>query len=111
MTAAPKPPFPGAHSQVTGRLLDDDPATPRAPASPGLLPLQASSIGGERGYVARLPVRAEDITVEKRTVVYERVAVERRELPDVERLDASVRREKLHVRRRSRGNDKGSLAG
>jgi len=102
MMAAPEPPFPGAHSQVTGRLLDESPAPQRAPALPGRLSLEASSIRGDGGYIARLPVRAEDITVEKRTVIYERVAVKRHGVPDVEQLDASVRREKLRVRR-SRG--------
>src|SRR4029453_4037162 len=69
MMAAPEAPFPGAPSQVTGRPLGDGLATPRAPASPGLLPLEASLIDGEGGCIARLPVRAEDTTIEKRTVV------------------------------------------
>jgi len=49
------------------------------------------------GWRLRLPVRAEQIAVDKQLVVYERVVVRRRELHELERIDATVRREELQV--------------
>jgi stress response protein YsnF len=49
------------------------------------------------GWVVRLPVRAEDVSVEKRSVVFEEVVISTRPEHDVERIDAEVRREELVV--------------
>jgi len=67
-------------------------------ASTAMLPLESSAVAfNERGWEIRLPVRAEEIAVEKQVVVRERVVVGRREVDDVEHVDASVRREQLRV--------------
>jgi len=47
-----------------------------------------------------LPVRREDIRLERRVVVYEEVDVRRREVQDVEHVRDTVRREELHVQPR-----------
>ena len=84
--------FPGARSSVPGfhRLADEMNA-----ASP--LPLDAIPGHAELGWSIRLPVRAEDIRIEKQTLVYERVVVRRASLRDVTRLETSIRREELEV--------------
>jgi uncharacterized protein (TIGR02271 family) len=48
-------------------------------------------------WSVRLPVRAEQIRIEKQTMVVEEVAVRRRQRREVRRLDESVRRERLQV--------------
>jgi len=94
---APDTPFPGAHPQVPGmhRLapgtVSDGPRVPRA------LPLGGSVLPRGQGWAIRLRVRAEEIDPVKQVVVYERVAVRRDTIHDVERLDSSVRREVLRV--------------
>lgn len=88
-------PFPGAHSQVPGRRAEGTAlATQRGAAA---LPLGAAAVASERGWVVRLPVRAEYIQVAKQVVTYERVLVRRHELDDVRRIDASVRREQVKL--------------
>jgi stress response protein YsnF len=47
--------------------------------------------------VIRLPVRAEDVTVTKEVVVRERVVLRRREIGDIARVEATVRRERLQA--------------
>ena len=74
----------------------------RPPAQPGRpLPLEATTeprpgawVGG---WVVRLPLRAEEITVDKQTVVVEEVAVQRRQLKEVIRPSETVRREELRL--------------
>jgi hypothetical protein len=86
-------PFPGAHSQVTGMHPDGVAPT----RTPGGLPLQSTPGVQELGWSIRLPVRAEQVVVEKQLVVRERVVVPRRELNDLAHVDARVRREELQV--------------
>jgi len=50
-----------------------------------------------RGWRVRLPVRAEQVTVNKRTFVAEEVVVRARPVEDVVRVDETVRREELRV--------------
>ena len=45
----------------------------------------------------RLPVRAEEVTVTKQVVIYERVVLRRREIGDIAPVEATVRRERLQV--------------
>jgi hypothetical protein len=91
-------PFPGAHSQVTGKPLEIDGSTTPPLSVRRLLPLDASApVRGEAGWVVSLPVRAEHVEVEKRVVVYERVLVQRGEVDDATRVEAEVRREALRV--------------
>jgi stress response protein YsnF len=47
--------------------------------------------------VIRLPVRAEEVTVTKQVVMYERVVLRRREIGDIAPVEATVRRERLQV--------------
>jgi stress response protein YsnF len=94
---SPEVPFRGAQSQVTGKLIDDAPG-PQARAAAQSLPLEASARStGEAGWVVRLPVRAEQVEVEKRVVVYEQVRVRSRGDHDVRRVTANIRREELRV--------------
>ena len=88
-------PFPGAHSQVPGARGDRATSTVRRAAD--LLPLESGAVPWERGWVVRLPVRAERILVRKQVVVHERVVVRRRQIEDLTRVDANVRREQLEV--------------
>ncbi|GAC1318426.1 MAG: hypothetical protein NVSMB2_13230 [Chloroflexota bacterium] len=53
------------------------------------------STGG--GWVVRVPLRREDIQIEKRTVIAERLLIGLRQVPDVERVEAELRRERLRV--------------
>jgi hypothetical protein len=49
------------------------------------------------GLTIRLPVRAEHVTVEKRTMVAEEVVIRRDQVQAVERVSDAVRRERLEV--------------
>jgi uncharacterized protein (TIGR02271 family) len=49
------------------------------------------------GWSIRLPLRREEIVVDKRTVVGERVVIRRAAVDDVRRVEASVRREELRT--------------
>jgi len=88
-------PFPGAHSQVPG--VRGDRATSTARRAADLLPLESGAVPWERGWVVRLPVRAERILVRKQVVVHERVAVRRRQIAHLARLESNVRKEQLEV--------------
>jgi hypothetical protein len=91
-------PFPGAHSQVTGKPLETYASAPPPPGMPRLLRLEASvPQPAERDWVVRLPVRAEHVEIKKRAVVYERVAIRKRAVDDVTRVADDVRREELKV--------------
>lgn len=61
-------PFPGAHSQVPHMHADaEEPAR-----MPRTLPLESTPVLRQLGWSIRLPVRAEDVVVEKQVVVRER---------------------------------------
>jgi uncharacterized protein (TIGR02271 family) len=51
-----------------------------------------------QGWTIRVPVRREALTIEKRTVVAERVVIRRAVVLDDERIDVGLRREELRVR-------------
>src|SRR5438067_5459698 len=77
----------------------------RRPIEPGrLLPLEATGEpwGGPWGanWSVRLPLRAEQISIEKQTVVVENVVVRRRLQKEVVRQDDAVRRERLRLETR-----------
>lgn len=106
-----------AHPVTGGAILDDeDPASldTAAPArrsgaarmtprfgGPGdqsrTLPLLARPEVQASGVLIRLPVRREEVQVERRAFIAEEVVVYARELPDVVRQEATVRREDLVV--------------
>ena len=72
------------------------------PAEPGRpLPLEATTeswLGAwVGGWAARLPLRAEEVTIDKQTVVVEEVAVRRRQFKEVVRPSETVRREELRL--------------
>jgi len=69
---------------------------------PEQLPLEGQLERLSNGWTIRLPVRKEDVRVEKRVVVYEEVDIRREYVEDVEHVDDLVRREELEVR--PRGN-------
>jgi uncharacterized protein (TIGR02271 family) len=62
-----------------------------------MLPLDATPTPSENGWVIRLPVRAEQVTVRKQVVVRQRVLVRRRVVRDVARVQAEVLHERLRV--------------
>src|SRR3954463_9277865 len=88
----PDAPFPGAHSQVAGAhsLGDDN-------RRQGHLPLDMRAERSGSVWAVRLPVRADMVTVEKRTVVIERVTASRRTLGERAQIEDSVRREVLRI--------------
>lgn len=49
------------------------------------------------GWLIRVPLRREDVRLEKRTVIAERLVISRRQVQDVEQVQADVRREQLRV--------------
>ena len=61
------------------------------------LPLEAEIERSTHGWVIRLPVRAEEVTVEKQSVAVERVAIRTRQVEEVVEVDETVRREQLQV--------------
>ena len=61
------------------------------------LPLQAAVDAPVGGWVVRLPVRAEQVTVTKESVVIEDVRVWRASHEETRQVKASVREERLHV--------------
>jgi len=68
-----------------------------------------------RGWLLRLPLRADRITTEKQTVVAERVVVRRKPREEVAHISETVRREELQVEtrgslraRRARGRVRGA---
>ena len=92
-SSSPDRPFPGARSQVPGAHAP----SMETPATTRRLPLDAARSRSGQGWVIRLPVRAEEVMVTKEVVVRERVVLRRRELDDVARVEATVRRERLQV--------------
>jgi len=94
---APDTPFPGAHPQVPGMHRLAPGTGPDGAGVPRVLPLGGSVVPSGLGWTIRLRVCAEEVSPAKQVVVYERVAVRRDTIHDVERLDSSVRREVLRV--------------
>ena len=86
-------PFPGAHPQVPGSRTPT--ADTDAPAGERPLPLESTRTGAGVDWRIRLPVRAENISVTKELVVYERATVRRDQLHDHARVEESIRRERL----------------
>jgi uncharacterized protein (TIGR02271 family) len=63
------------------------------------LPIEAQPVLAQDGWSVRLPVRAEEITISKQTVIRERVLVKRTRAQDFARVDAVLRREELRTSR------------
>jgi uncharacterized protein (TIGR02271 family) len=65
--------------------------------TPERLPIEGKPVLAQDGWRVRLPVRAEEITTSKETVVRERVVVRRKRATDVARANAVLRREQLRT--------------
>lgn len=96
-SSTPDRPFLGAHSQVLGAH-----SVPTRSAEPSrgdrrTIPLEAVPTSTGHGWAIRLSVRAEQVTVEKQVVVSEEVVISGRQVGDVARLEAEVRREELRT--------------
>jgi stress response protein YsnF len=50
-----------------------------------------------QSWTIRLPLRREELRVEKRTVIAERLIIRPQVVPDVARVEANLRREELRV--------------
>src|SRR5437868_12769632 len=78
-----------------------NPTTNQPATASGQLPLEAQierSAGlHAAGWTIQLPIRAEHLTIEKQSVVYEQVTVRRGQIHEVQQIDASIRRERLRV--------------
>ena len=72
-------------------------AEPDSRAEPELRPLDAAITPAEGGWEIRLPLRRQVVGVEKRVVVAEEVTIGRQRHTDTERVQATVRRERLRV--------------
>jgi stress response protein YsnF len=66
-------------------------------AEPRWLPLGEQVEQTEDGWSIRVPLRREFVSVEKQTVVAERVTIRRRAVEHTERLETSLQREKLRL--------------
>jgi hypothetical protein len=95
-STVPDRPFPGAHPQVPHGSGSADAST-SAPSGPAWLPLDAVHERSEQGWVVRIPVRAEHVTVSKEVVISERVVLRRNWVRDVAHVEAAVQREQLRV--------------
>jgi len=63
----------------------------------GALPLEAQVEQAQDGWLIRLPMRAETITLDRQAVVVEQVVVRAETVQETVHLDASVRREELRM--------------
>jgi uncharacterized protein (TIGR02271 family) len=61
------------------------------------LPVEGTPVPAHDTWSVRLPVRAEEITISKETVVRERVVVKRNQVQDVAQVSALLRQEQLRV--------------
>jgi len=81
--------------------LDEDDANQapgrRPPSRGSTLPLGAQPLRTPCGWSIRLPVRAEQVWVEKQARAVEEVTVRLRRVEDLERRVATLRREELDV--------------
>ena len=68
-----------------------------ASAAPRTLPLEATRTPDGQGWLIRLPVWAEQVTVTKEVIVGERVVVHRQTLAETARIQAEIRRERLRM--------------
>lgn len=69
------------------------PALSQAELRRSRLPVFAAPTRRDGGYEIRLPVRAEEVAVTKRTVVRSVAVVRRRAVSESQRIDETVRRE------------------
>ena len=74
-----------------------NPRSEDAPPAERPLPLEAHVEPTAGGWSIRLPLRAEDVTVDKRTVVVETVTVRRGQVEEVMQHDETLRRERLRI--------------
>lgn len=96
-SSSPDRPFPGAHAQVPGAHAPSVETLATSPATQRRLPVDAARSRSGQGWVIRLAVRAEEVTVTKEAVVRERVVLRRRETDAIARVEATVRRERVQV--------------
>lgn len=71
----------------------------------------ASSADIRSGDEIRIPVKEEQVRVDKQAVVTEEVKVGKRQVQDTEHVSGTVRKEKVHVEHEGDVNVKGSNAG
>lgn len=90
-------PFPGAHSAVPGAHTLGAASAASSAGNRGVLPLGAVPTFTDQGWAIGLVVRAEQVTVRKNVVVYERVVIRRRVVDDVASVGDKVRREELRT--------------
>jgi uncharacterized protein (TIGR02271 family) len=83
-------------TRPVGRDHSSDGRTVHAPR------LEAAVDRMRDGWSIVLPVRAEDIQLHKRVVVYEDVSIQREYVEDVEHISDTVRQEELDVRAHGR---------
>ncbi len=69
----------------------------KAPAPRTILPFEGHIAPWEGGWSVLMPVRAEECTLEKQSVVYEEVTVRTDQVEDVQHVTASVLHEELTV--------------
>jgi stress response protein YsnF len=65
--------------------------------APGQLPLGGSPTVSENAWRVALPVRAEQITITRQTVIRERVQMTRSRVQEVARIEAVLHREELRA--------------
>jgi hypothetical protein len=76
----------------SGRTGADEDAPPRR-----VLPLECSVVSLNPGWTVRVPVRREEVSVEKRAVVVEEVVLRRRSVEEVVSREETLRREEIRV--------------
>ncbi|MDQ3811969.1 MAG: DUF2382 domain-containing protein [Chloroflexota bacterium] len=96
-SSRPDPPFPGAHAQVPGAYSESSKGPVADAPAARQLPLETTPLRVGDGWVIRLRVRAEEVSVSRETVVRERVVLRRREVDDLTRVQESVQREQLQL--------------
>lgn len=84
-----------------GQAAAED-ADGQEPSSTRPLPLEAAVDAHAGGWSVRLPVREEDVTVSKESVLLEEVRVLRASRQETESVQATVRSERLKVDDRTR---------
>lgn len=74
------------------------------------LPSEARVERTDGGWSIRLPLRREEVRLEKRTVIGERLVIRRARVPDVARVQGDIKREQLRVDERSTPHDRDATA-